>query len=311
MNGRRSGLVVVALLALGLFVFAGCGDTMTMSDPAAVDDEETLREFLEDDEIFDDLGPYEAGRTAFGAQDGRGEIDPLTFWRVVTERDREREIVFDPETGIAEVTVHRDIWGELHIVDESAVEYVKPFHHEGIRYATFVLDEEWEPPNGGENAEGSESGENGQNGNAERHRFRRGPWTLTELSGFLGESDTLSVSIDWIRAQSPTVDVTITDPLALMAVPDEIMTFEAGEEVTVTVSGPPEDAILFLHRRFWKSPLVPTGGGTFEGTWTVARGGRHTAWVEAMAHGTLFDSEHPDDSLVWGMPYVVGGTDPE
>ena len=51
------------------------------------------------------------------------------------------------------------------------------------------------------------------------------------------------------------------------------------------------------------------GDGTFAGTWTVSRPGRHTAWVEAMAHGTLFDSEHPDDTLVWGMPYLVGALD--
>jgi hypothetical protein len=260
-----------------------------------VDDEETLRAFVDEDDIFDDLGPYEGGPSSVGSSNGRAEIDPLTFWRVVTDRHREFEILFDPEAGTAEVTVYRDIWGVLHIIDEGMIEYEKPFHHEGLRHANFVRDPDWESPNGPSDQ-----------GNGHQHRFRRGPWVLTELSGFRAQSDTLTVEIDWIRVQSATVDVMITDPLELMSVPDEIMAFKVGEDVTVTVSGPAEDSILFLHTRHWKSPFQ-YAGGEFTGTWTVTHPGRHNAWVEAMAHDTLFDSEHPEDTLVWGMPYVVEG----
>jgi hypothetical protein len=308
---KRTALpAIAAMLAAGLLGLGGCGDTITMGDPSAVDDEETLRGYLEDDAIFDDMGPYEVGQLTLGGSDGREAIDPLTFWRVVTDRDCYREIVHDPEAGTADVTVHRDIWGDLHIVGEDMVEYVKPFHHEGIRYATLVRDPDWQPPNGGGQGQGGQGqGAGGQDGegqgDATQNRYRCGPWILTELSGFRAESDTLTIEIDWIRIQSAAVDVTITDPLELMAVPDEIMAFEVGEEVTVTVSGPPEDAILFLHTRHWKSPFVYDGAGAFVGTWTVMRPGRHTAWVEAMAHDTLFDSEHPEDTLIWGVPYAV------
>jgi hypothetical protein len=307
---RTVGLLTVALLAASLFALAGCGDTITMSDPSAVDDEETLRGYLEDDGIFDDMGPYEADQVTLGGSDGREVIDPLTFWRVVTDRDCYRDIVHDPETGTANVTVHREIWGDLHIVDEGMAEYVKSFHHTGIRYATFVRDPDWEPPHGGQGTGdqgGAAQGQgDGGQGDTSHNRYRRGPWILTELSGFRAESDTLTIAIDWIRVQSATVDVTISDPLELMAVPDEIMAFEVGEQVTVTVSGPPEGAVLFLHTRQWKSPFAYDGTGAFVGTWTVTRPGRHTAWVEAMAHDTLYDSEHPEDTLIWGMPYVVG-----
>jgi hypothetical protein len=300
MGSKRTTLSAMAgLLAASLFVLAGCGDSITMDEPTAVDDEEILRGFLEDDGIFDDMGPYEAGRTTVGGVGGREAIDPLTYWRVVTDHECHREVVHDPEEGTAEVTVHRQVWGNLHIIDEQMTEYVKPFHHTGIRYATFVRDPAWETSNG----EGHGHGGQGQ-GTGDQHHFRRGPWILTELSGFRAESDALTVSIDWVRIQSATVDVTITDPLDLMAVPDEILSFEPGEEVTVTVSGPAPDAILFLHRRHWKSPFQ-YDGEAFVGVWTVTRPGRHCAWVEAMAHGTLFDSEHPEDTLVWGMPYVV------
>jgi hypothetical protein len=297
---RTAGACLALLVSTSLFVLAGCGDTMITADPSAVDDEETLRGYLEDDSIFDDMGPYEVGQIAAGGSDDREEIDPLTFWRVVTDHDCYREIVHDPGQGTAEVTVHRQIWGDLHIIDESMVEHVKPFHHTGIRYATFVRDPAAEPTGGAGHGQGGQ----GQ-GTTNEHHYRRGPWILTELSGFLAESDTLTVGIDWIRVQSASVDVTISDPLELMTVPDEIMVFEVGEDVTVTVSGPPEGAILFLHTRRWKSPFQYDGVGAFVGTWTVTRRGRHCAWVEAMAHDTLFDSEHPEDTLIWGMPYAV------
>ncbi len=283
-----------ALLVFGVFLLAGCGDSVTMSDPAAVDVELMLREFLEEDGLFDDLGPYEAGSMSSEPSDSRDAIDPLTYWRRITDRDCSRDIHWDPEEGTAEVTVHREVWGILTVIDEDMVEYEKPFHHEGIRYANFIRDEEWQPPNGPPDDQGNGSG----------HRYRRGPWVLTELSGFVARSDTLTVSIDWIRIQSATVDVTVTDPLDLLTVPDDIMAFDLGEEVTVTVAGPPADAILFLHTRHWKSPLQ-FDGGTFTGSWTVNRAGRHNAWIEAMAHDTIHDSEYPDDVLIWGMPYVV------
>jgi hypothetical protein len=285
----------VALLVLGVFLIAGCGDTVTMSEPSTVDDEETLRAFIDEDGIFDDLGPYEGGASSVWSSDARAEIDPLTFWRVITDRHRKFEILFDPAAGTAEVTVYRQIWGVLHIVDGDMVEYEKRFHHEGLRHANFARDENWDPSNGPSD-----------HANGQQNCIRCGPWILTELSGFRAQSDTLTVAIDWIRVQSATVDVTITDPLELMSVPDEIMAFKEGEDVTVTVSGPAEGSILFLHTRHWKSPLQYESG-TFAGTWTVTRAGRHTAWIEAMAHDTLFDSEYPEDTLIWGMSYVVEG----
>jgi hypothetical protein len=43
----------------------------------------------------------------------------------------------------------------------------------------------------------------------------------------------------------------------------------------------------------------------FVGTWTVRHPGVHCAGVQALAHDSIFDSEYPDDSLIWAMPYEV------
>ncbi len=288
------------LVAASALLLAGCGDTLTSTEPASVTDEDMLREFVEQDDIFDDLGPYEAGTMVVDGG-SREVIDPLNFWRTIDQKEREVEVLFDSETGIANVTVYRDIWGDLHVLSEDMVEYVKPFHHEGVRYATFLKDEDWEPPQGQ-----AESGQYHGANQGPKDKLRHGPWELVEMSGFTSQSDTTTVSIASMRIQGADVDVTVDDPLALFTVPDDLLVFYEGEEVTVTIEGAPEDAVVFLHTRGGKTFLESQGGGTFTGTWTVERRGRHCVWVEALAHDSIYDSVYPDDTLVWGMPYVVG-----
>jgi hypothetical protein len=276
--------IAAALLTLGLFVLAGCGDAITMTDVSELSDEEALREFIEDHGFFDETEIYGAEDMVSDGSGSREEIDPLTFWREVTERHIVRDVYINHEKGIAEVTIYKEIWGTLNIIDENMVEYEKPMHHEGVRYAVFQRVPHTELD----------------------HRHRRRGWRLTDISGLVANSvETLTMDIEWIHVQSATVDTTITDPSVLMAVPDEIMSFEMGEEVTVTVSGPPEDAILFLHTRGHRSPFQ-YDGGAFVGTWTVTRNGVHCAGVQALAHDSIYDSEYPDDSLIWAMPYEVG-----
>ncbi len=204
----------------------------------------------------------------------------------------------DPDGQTAESTSRVQVFGTLHILDENMVEYVKPMHHSGVRYAEFERIEAWSPQ--------SENGQSESQGAGTQDQARRGPWVLTAISGFRAQSDTLTMSIDWVRFQGASVDVTVTDPLELLAVPDEIMAFGIGDQVTVTVAGPPEGSVLFLHAPpFRRVPLQYQADGTFAGAWTVERRGRHSAWIEAIAHDSIFDSEYPDDTLIWGTPFRV------
>lgn len=284
--------IVGTALAFGLLTLAGCGDSVTMTDVSELQEEEELREFIEDHGFFDESVVYGAEPMVVGDTDSREPIDPLTFWREVTERRVVRDVLINHEEGTAEVTVYKELWGTLNIIDENMVKYEKPMHHEGVRHAVFTRTVDLAPHEGVHTSASS--------------RYRRGRWTLTAVSGMVTNSvETLTMDIDWVSVQSPTVDVTITDPLELMAVPDEIMHFERGEEVTVTVSGPPEGSILFLHARGHKSPFQ-YDGEVFVGAWTVVHSGVHCAGVQALAHDSIFDSEYPDDCLIWAMPYAVG-----
>ncbi len=290
---RRRWLSVAtfaALVSIGVFALSGCGDTTLTGAPSEVDGEAELREFTEDHGFFAETGPYDDEALTSGDSGTRDPIDPLTFWREITERLVVHEFFFDPEEDTCDVTIHREIWGTLNICDQNMVEYEKAMHHQGIRYAIFEHDDDWEEFHGGDEGD---------------YYHRRGPWTLTDVSGFVAYSDTLTMEIEWIHVQSASVDTIITDPSVLMAVPDEIMSFAIGEEVTVTVSGPPEDAILFLHTQRNRSPLAYQGDGTFQGSWTATYQGPQSAAVQALAHDSIYDSNYPGDSLVWGMPYEV------
>lgn len=283
-----TALSLVSLLALAL---AGCGDSVTMSDPSEVGDEETIRQLTEEDGFFE-LPVYDQEELELpeGESGGRGEISPLTFWREITDIVTEREVVIDHEAGTADVTVTRDVWGSLVVVDWDMVEYEKPMHHSGVRYAHYERDLDWVPPMGPPDSPGSQG---------------RRPWVLTAVSGVLAQSDTLTVSISSIHIQSATVDTLITDPLALMAVPDAIMTFEVGEEVAVTVTATPSDALLFLNTPRYRTAFTPDGQGVYTGTWTVRSRGHHVACVQAIARASIFDSDYPDDTEIWGIPYDV------
>jgi len=283
-----------AALAVG-----GCGDMDPASSPSEVDDETAVREFMETDSYSIVAGPYDGERLSVeGLPLTRDEIDPLSFWRVVEQKIWEHEVVVNPDGQTAESTSRVQVFGTLHILDENMVEYVKPMHHSGVRYAEFERIEAWSPQSG--------KGQAGAEGSGTQDQARRGPWVLTAISGFRAQSDTLTMSIDWVRFQSASVDMTVTDPLELIAVPDEIMAFGIGEQVTVTVDGPPEGSVLFLHAPpFRRVPLQYQADGTFAGAWTVERRGRHSAWIEAIAHDSIFDSEYPDDTLIWGTPFRV------
>ena len=286
---RLTLLALAVVLVAGALTLSGCGDTLTS---AAYDDEAMLRDLMDKDEFFALTGPYDSKPITLNGAVTREEINPFRFWREITQREITRNISIDATAGTADVEIYKELWGTFNILDWDSTLYVKPLHHTGERYAQFAHDLDWMPgPGTGDENLGTQ--------------HRHGPWRLTAISGFVAQSETTTMVIDWIHVQSASVDVTITDPLALLAFPDEIMTFLRGEEATVTVSGPPEDALVFLHAPYRKRPLAYQTDGTFQGAWIVSRRGGHCAWIEALAHDSLFDSEYPEDVKIWGMPYEV------
>ena len=171
----------------------------------------------------------------------------------------------------------------------------KPLADTAERNAVFVRHR----MNDADPAENSEDGEDG---------FHDGwsPWRLTQTSGTVITSDGGTRSIQSVRIQAGAVDLTVTDPLALVPRAD-LPRIAPGTEVQVTaVTGDATDAVV-LYARWGRMRMRPgTVPGEFVGRFLAPDhdGLRHLA-VNALAHATLFTDDGPYDSKAWGIPFVV------
>lgn len=138
-------------------------------------------------------------------------------------------------------------------------------------------------------------------------------WELTKISGAEGVSDSVcTVEILSVNIQSESYpDTTITNPLELFDIED-VLTFETGEEVTLTVETNGVPAKLFLHifTHHWpwhfRIPFQKEEGGTFIGTWRVQRiPAVRFAVFDLLHHGTIYDDNYPYDFNGWLFPYLT------
>ena len=134
---------------------------------------------------------------------------------------------------------------------------------------------------------------------------------LTQISGASIESEGATRQIQSVTVQGASESYTITDPLALVDVPD-LPTFVRGEDVTVTVvTGDPADEV-FLHSKGHRLQFQNNGDGTFTGNWHIPRGHGdpiRCIGIDVLSHGTLFDDVAPYDSRAWVLPYRVERVD--
>jgi len=295
---RKAPVVTLALLvAAALFVLGGCGQNQGPVGPDISDsDEVTLRSFVDE---YPDLFTFEYQD---GSQEG-GEgipestlpkpIDPVAFWREITDKQREVEIhIVQDSITTAQVTVTTYIQGLFHTVTMDS-HYTKEIDDTAVRYAYFEK-EKPEP--------------------AETNRRHRG-WKLTKISGWeiVSNPSTKQINSLQVTSSSGLVDTVITDMSSLWDVED-LFVFQPGDSITLTVdTGNPQD-LVFLHApRVFRRPFKHIGGGVFTGTWVTGQWpsvdvrprARH-ATIDVIDHGTVFDDQLPYDSMAWGMVYFVG-----
>ncbi len=296
---RRTVATTLALAtAAVLLVLAGCGQNQGPVAPSAVEsDEDNLKVLVED---YPDL-------FTFDYQDGSQEstegipgttlpkdIDPVAFWREITDKQREVDInIVQDSITTAQVTVTTYIQGLFHTVTMDS-HYTKPIDDTAVRYA--YLEKEKPGPSDGDNR-------------------RHGGWTLKKISGWEIVSNPCTKQINSLQVSSSSglVDTVITDITSLWDVED-LLVFQPGDSVTLTVDTGNPDDLVFLHApSICRRPFQHIGGGVFTGTWVTSRGphadvrprARH-ATIDVIDHGTVFDDQLPYDSRAWGMVYFVG-----
>jgi len=140
-------------------------------------------------------------------------------------------------------------------------------------------------------------------------------WELDKISMAYGESNVVNtVMIDSLRITTMTeaVDVLITDPLNTYFALDDLITFQSGEPVTVTLYTNVEDGHAFLHTFIaaWpfyvRLPFANIGGGVYQGTWNAQLIAiPRFAIFDLMPHSTIFSEDGPYDFNGWLLPYMI------
>lgn len=317
----------IALLAplAGLLVLAGCGQQSptanSLNDPAAqyaspagVQSQTQAMPDEFETTTYDDGGGAKSDMTdpSFALVQGGAQTDaaitPAFWFRQIRTHDRHIDVQFerpDSMTVLARVHITDRLTGTFNVVtrpdtiDGQITErswIKKPLADTAVRNAVFARRKM-------NDTDPTDEAEDRADG------FRDGwsPWRLVATSGVEISSDGGTRAIQSVRLQSGDVDVTVTDPLALVRRPD-LTRIPPGAPVHVTaVTGDPTDVVV-LYARWGRMRMRPGANpGEFEGRFLApADGGlRHIA-VNALSHGTLFEDNGPYDSKAWGIPFVVG-----
>lgn len=282
------------LLALGLTAAAliGCDKAPTDTSllPSTDADVNEIYQVLDQEtDLFPnewrDTGISDEGATnpkdAFIAE----EIVPVRFGREVESVTHDRDVEFTSDTT-ATVTFTKTTSGVFRILalqpDSTRIAYEKPFSDHSTRYAYMV-----------------------------KRRLRPNlplVWLLTGVSGTLTQSDNGTVAIQSVTFSDGTNTTTITNPLQVTD-RRNLPAFAPGSDVTITVTTTNADDALFLFaapRAFHRRALEASGNNSYTITWRVPRHpGVHVVSLDALSHGTLFDSVAPYQNMGWSFSYRI------
>lgn len=249
---------------------------------------------IEDGLFADPTETSLAGSAPSSGEAVASPIQPLRFWRSITDVRRSYEFAFadsdsvgNPTTAI--ITLHRRLAGTFHIVPEP--------ENEGDPRTVIrkELRDHW----------------------VRRVKLRRivrpsderaDRWRVTAISGVKVTSRDASSEIVSVRVESGALDTTITAPLAFFHL-RRILRFDEAADVKLTVTTTRSDDVVLLYRSGHREKMASHGDNTYTATFPAGdlEGWRHFG-VNALSHGTLYDDELPYDSIAWILPYVIAST---
>jgi len=231
-------------------------------------------------------------------------VDSIKFWwRKINRVTRDINVTVHQEDQAhlypyAYVTVTDTLYGRLYVLAKDSSESMsKPLTDEAVKHAYF------------EKREGNET----------HHRG----WRLVGISGLLIHSFPANTRIiDSVKVISPGKNLTLTESnITDTTSKGNILTFNAGDSVTLTVFTRDATDSVFLHSlpchyytcKPHRRSFHNNGDGSFTGTWMVGSGMmdsvnvalRH-AGIDVIKHTSLDGSDSdPYDSRIWGIHYRV------
>ena len=264
--------------------------------------------------------------TSWGGQPGAlTAIQPFTFWRTITARERSFEVAFSdtdaagqPTTAI--VTIHKHLTGRFNILvgvpgtDGTPMDSVPDVIHK-------PLDDEWVrrvvlkrvmPTIGMSGAlsdsenEGDHDGDHDGDNDGDHDGDHENHWRVAAVSGVEVTSKDATTHIVSVRVQTADKDTTITDPLAFMKL-RKVLNFIPQTQVTITVMTMRNDDVVVLMHSLRRFRFHNNGDNTYTGVFPtgVFMAGLHHIGVNALSNGTLFDDQAPYDSQSWIFPYSL------
>src|SRR5262249_38064811 len=130
-----------------------------------------------------------------------------------------------------------------------------------------------------------------------------GFWRLAAISSHQIHSPGNTAQILSVRLQTASgFDTTLDDPTKLSRFPRGLIKVGANDKVTITVKTVDPTNAVFVLAGWGHMRLAPSADG-FTGSFRAPYELRlFRIGVNALAHGTLFDDQAPDDSDFWGLP---------
>lgn len=300
----------IALFFLSSLLIYSCSREQG-TEPVSFDaDREALFQLVKDDSAVISIdGIEDAAPRPITYGDGfdtEGDsIYPIKIGRRITGRNVDFSVSHESDT-IAVGTIIRTVKGSLIIIASTdpehsdTVKYIKPFTQTFTRKIKFRR--------------------------IRRTPFPRRNWIIDGVSLTEGVSIPTSLSFSELELISGRGEkLSFSDPLNTFLKRKDLPVFKVGDTVKVFVkventSGFGEGVMLHhgARHRFQKArgrlndvgiyPDKAAGDGIYSGFWVVRRPSRRHifhAFIDAMDHGTIFNSDAPFNSLVWGFPYVV------
>ena len=288
-------LVLLSLTALAL---TGCGrstgstQASSAAPPTGSDQAQVASVLAQNpDYVNEDLYASQQAQS-YDQASGFAAIQPLNFWRVITNVETTFDTEFGPpdSTGrptMALVTIHRHLTGTFNIAalvpsptDTTRTRIRKPLDDAWTRRIALV-----------------------------RVRDRMDPaitrWRLAGTSGVDVKTRAGVTAVQSLRIQTADLDTTITDPLELHRIRRMIL-LPQGTDVTLTAKTASANDVVLFYGHDQRRRFTNNGDGTFTFHFLAGRYlGIRNFGVDALSHGTLFDDAEPYDSNAWIFGYVV------
>lgn len=296
--------LTIALLA-GALALAGCGKSNNLSAPDAggsnAEDQVLATEAVaQSPEMIDEDVYATADVTQFGGGPGLAAINPLRFWRTITNVSTRMDFTFsDPDSAgrptRAIATVRRNLTGTFNVVagDPASADTTrslirKPLEDHWVRRLALVRTRVWD-----------DSLHN-------RHHER---WRVVGTSGVEVTAKDATSQVQSLRVQAGALDTTITNPLEMFRL-RHVLQIAGGTPVTLTATTGRSNDVVLMYRFGERRRFVNNGDGTYTFQWTTSDfGGLRHLGVNVLSNGTLYDDTAAYDSKAWVLPFVVRPTD--